>query len=468
MKQPPLSEFLLDPVAVPLTSASPRGLAGNARLVSILRTVIRADSDPARQTLFLNLMQSHLWVRLICRLHERLRGTSAAPFVTACYGLISFLTIIPPRNRAACILAVGQFENARRQIDRVAGWIGRANCDVVGTGPSALFGPLLLARLVALLRPRAIAKAIRIAGKIDRRHGLLVSCRAIRAIAWYACARSILEQARPGAILVASDSNPEELGFMAAARTLGIPQVFISHAYPTPFSPPLDFTLSILEGQAAVQARRQKGPIKGDVLLAGVEGESSPLDASRFCRPAPVVGVFPPKAVAWPTLAAIIDDCRRHFGATQIVIRWHPSMLERPRLAEWVPDLSGIVFASSEVPVADVARRCDWVVADENSNVHLPVLKMGIPTIAVRKLGLYPDSRADLYGFIASRIVFPSVDSVREVDAQALNRFFEGDWPHRFRSYDAAYLRPGDAIGVEVRSAIQSLIERRGRLAVFG
>ena len=38
----------------------------------------------------------------------------------------------------------------------------------------------------------------------------------------------------------------------------------------------------------------------------------------------------------------------------------------------------------------DVARRCDWVIADENSNVHLPVLKLGIPTVVVKGLGLYP------------------------------------------------------------------------------
>jgi hypothetical protein len=466
--RPPLSDTLLDRLPLPLTGVSPGRLTANIRLVSVLRKVIRADSDPARQTLFSNLRQSHLWVRLVCRLHERLRGTRAATLVIACYGLISFLTIVPPRKRGARVLAVGQFENARRQIDRVSAWIGRADCDVVGTSMAVLFGPALVVRLLLLMRGRGIAKALRTAGRIDRRHGLLVSCRAIRAIAWYVCARTILEKARPGAVVVASDSNPEELGFIAAAKAGGIPQVFISHAYPTPFSPSLDFTLSILEGQAAVAARRRKGPIKGDVLLAGIEGDSSPLDASRFRRPAPVIGLFPPKAVSWPTLAAIVDDCRRHFGAAQIIIRWHPSMLERPRLADWVPDRSNISVASSRVPVADVAERCDWVVADENSNVHLPVLKMGIPTIAVRKLGLYPASRADLYGFIADGIVFPAVDSVREVRAEALDRFFGGDWPHRFRSYDASYLRPGDAVGSEVRSAIQSLLERRRSSAVFG
>jgi hypothetical protein len=466
VRQPPLSDILLDPRAVALPGLTARAAdqaarpVGSLRLLRVLRTVIRADSDAVRQALFANLMQAHLWVRLVCRLHDRLRGTGAASFVIAVYGLISFLTIVPPRNRAARLLAVGQFENARRQIDRVASWIGPSDCAVVGTGVAALRAPLLAARLLVLARGRGIRKALRTAAVIDRRHGLLVACRAIRALAWYACTRAILDRARPGAVLVASDTNPEELGFVAAARALDIPQIFVSHAYPTPFSPPLDFTLSILEGDAAVTARLRKGPIQGRVLLAGIEGDSLPVDAARFSRPAPVVGLFPPKAVAWPTLVAIIDDCRRHFGARQIVIRWHPSMLERPRLAECLRDLSGIVFASSTVPVADVARRCDWVIADENSNVHLPVLKLGIPTIAVRKLGLYPPSRADLYGFIANGIVFPPVDAVGDVRADALGRFFAAGWGDRFQSYDAAYMRPHAAIGGEVRSAICSLFDR--------
>ena len=41
-----------------------------------------------------------------------------------------------------------------------------------------------------------------------------------------------------------------------------------------------------------------------------------------------------------------------------------------------------------DVSLADVARTCDWVIADENSNVHLEVLKLGIPTLAIRRLGL--------------------------------------------------------------------------------
>ena len=281
------------------------------------------------------------------------------------------------------------------------------------------------------------------------------------ALAWYARSRAILGAHRPDAVLVSSDSNPEELGFASAARALDVPTVFVSHAYTTPLSPPLDFSLSILEGEAAVRARRRKGPISGDIVLAGLEGDSAPLDrrtlretrpghrhlhAQRRCR-----------GRSWwrSSPIAASTSVRR-----EIVIRWHPSMLERPRLAEWLADMSGIVETPRTADLTDVAQRCDWVIADENSGVHLPVLKLGIPTIAVKNLGLYPTKPVGSVWLCRRRC---GVSAGRHPSAtsspDALATFFSGGWPARFQHFDASYLRPPQAIGSEVRRAIWRLFE---------
>lgn len=416
--------------------------------------VIRADSDPARQALFANLMQAHVVVRLIFAVHERIEGTLASAWLVAGYGLATLFRIVPPRARAK-VLAVARHANARRQVARVTDWIGVADCAVVDTGIDA-GAAWSAARLAARGRVRRI---VRLLGRIDAQHGFLVGCRAASALAWYARARQIMTEARPGAVLVSSDSNPEEVGFVGAARGLGIPTVFVSHAYPTPLSPPLDFSLSILEGEAAVRARREKGPIRGDVLLAGVEGESAPLDAQRFRVPHPVIGIFTPKAVSWPTLASLIDDCRRYYHPRQVVIRWHPSMLEEPHLHYVLHDRTGVVESPRRAALPEVAQQCDWVIADENSNVHLPVLKLGIPTVAVRHLGIYPDSRADQYGFVAHGVILPPLHSIADVHAEDLAAFFDAGWAQRFHDYDASYLQPADAIAAQVRTAVQSLFE---------
>lgn len=402
-------------------------------------------------------MQARREVRMAYWLYERLAGTWAAAVLVSLYGLGYFLRIAPPATPGARVLAVAKHANAKRQIDRVASWMSPNECDRIRTGLRVGVGGL-----GTLLMPaswRHLHRTLRILRVIERRHGFLVACRAAAAVAWYARTRVILAGVRPGAVLVSSDSNPEEVGFVAAARSLGIPRVFVSHAYPTPFSPPLDFSLSILEGEAAVRARMKKGPIAGKIVLAGVEGDSVPLDPTRIGRSRPVIGIFAPKALSWPAMAAIINDCRQHFGARQIVIRWHPSRLDPAKFVQGLGDLSDVEESSPMAALPDVARRCDWVIADENSNVHLPVLKLGIPTVAVKRLGLYPESRSDMYGFAAAGIVFPPVTSIRDVQTAAFTAFFADGWAERFRQYDASYLRPQGEVGAEVREAIWSLFE---------
>lgn len=432
-----------------------------------MRIVIAADTDPVRQVLFANLMQARRSVRVAYRLHARFADTWMSAVVVSGYGLAYFLRISPP-SAPRSILAVAKHANARRQVDRVCGWVGLEHCHriQIGFGIGATLAGL--SRLVSVASGRALWRSFRIIRALDSRYGFLVACRSAGAIAWYARSKAMLAEHRPGAVLVSSDSNPEEVGFTAAAAALAVPRVFVSHAYPTPFSPPLNFNLSILEGEAALQSRMRRGTVGGDIVLAGVDGDSAPLDLARFDRKAPVIGIFTPKAISWPTLSAVIGDCRRVFGARRIVIRWHPSRLDQIRHLHTLSDLSGIEESPMSAALSEVARRCDWVIADENSNVHLPVLKLGIPTVVVKGLGLYPESRSDMYGFAAAGVVFPPVRSIGDLRVDEFKAFFDDGWAGRFRQYDASYLRPHAEVQAEVRHAIRRLLESTPALAPDG
>jgi len=450
--------------AVPLESSrlvTPRRHPADAAtstpaLLHAIRLVIRSDSDPARQALFATLLATSLPARVAHQLHGTLRATPAGAALIGGLGLVSLLRIAPPAEPGGRVFTVARHANARRQTARLCAEVGIGECRTVQSGSRLIFTIGSLAALWHLLRGARLRPALRFIRRIDSRHGFLVACRVAVAIAWYVRSTSMLRARRPAVVLVSSDSNPEEIGFLAAARALGIAQVFISHAYPTYLSPPLDFTLSILEGDAAVQARERKGPIRGAVVLGGVEGESRPMDAARLLRPEPVIGIFTSKALSWPTFAAVVDDCRR-LGARRILIRWHPSMLEPPNLSRVLGNLSDVVETPASAMLADVASQCDWVVADENSNVHLQVLKLGIPTIAIARLGVYPESRGDQYGFVTSGVV-PMAASLKAVDRSELADFFSGNWAERFARYDASYLRDADVVATEVRDAVWALI----------
>jgi len=89
-------------------------------LLRAIRIVIRADSDPVRQALFANLKESHLLVRLVFSVHERIRNTAASALLVSRYGLSVFLTMTGPRQARASLLAVARHANARRQVARIA------------------------------------------------------------------------------------------------------------------------------------------------------------------------------------------------------------------------------------------------------------------------------------------------------------------------------------------------------------
>jgi hypothetical protein len=330
---------------------------------------------------------------------------------------------------------------------------------MINTSLFTVLQPSNLLQAFAVLRWRQSRRGLRLIHAVNCRSDFLVSCRTASALACYARAKGTLSGWRPDAVLVSSDSNPEEVGLVAAARSLGIRTVFISHAQTTPLSPPLDFSLSILDGEAALDAFRRKGDVMGAVALAGQDGEWAAVDVARLEKRNPVIGFFPPKAVVWPTFAAIIDDCRTRFDPRQIQIRWHPNMLGRTRLSRVLRDTTGVVESSVTDTLADVAKRCDWVIADLDSNVHLPVLRLGIPTVAVRNLGVIPETRSDLYGFMEGGIVFPPVSSIGELSIKALAAFFTHGWPERFRRYDASYMRPQRIVDDEVREAIRRVLD---------
>ncbi len=360
------------------------------------------------------------------------------------------------------LLTVAVHANAEHQVRRVAGWFAEDEVSTVAFGIRALFASSTASRLMAMARnPGIVVKSLRVIHAVNQQGNFLVSCRVASTLACHAVARRLLVRLSPGAVVVSSDTNPEEIGFASAARASGIPTVFIAHAYPPPYSPPLDFDLSILEGEAAAAARRRKAMTRGEIFLIGLEGDSKPMDPSRLSRPAPVIGIFAPKVVAWPALARCIASCRDRYAAREIVIRWHPSMLERARLETVVGDRRGIVETSHAEGLAQVSGRCDWVIADPNSNVHLQVLKLGVPTIAVSSLGVHPEGCSDAYGFLANHVVFAPVRMLDDLKVPDAMEFYGTGWPERFARYDAAYLRDPCAVANEARDAVSRVARSR-------
>jgi hypothetical protein len=427
-------------------------------LLRALRSTIRADSDPGRQAQFGDLRRASRAAAVALRLYRALGRSKASTLFVSLYGLKSHLLVAAPSGGAG-LMAVSVHANARRQVHRLASWFEPGRVHHLEIGLPATRGTRLIKSGLRLASAwRGTRRHLRVIHRIERRRDFLVSCRASGLLATYGRAREILSDGRWTAVIVSSDTNPEEVAFAAAARTLGVPSVFIAHTYPNPFAPPLRFSLSLLEGEAAADARRRQGPIVGDVVLLGLEGASRPVDAQRFNRPHPVIGVCTPKTVDWPRLADLINDCRSRHGARQVLVRWHPSMIESPRLDAVLPDMTNVIETSPTESIRAVVDRCDWIVADPNSNVHLDALRIGVPTVALRKLGITQAGREDVFGFVAAGILYPPVNSLQELSTSDIIEFFERDWERRYQRFDAAYLCPPGSRDREAKDAIERLV----------
>ena len=379
------------------------------QLLTTIREVIHADCDPVRQALFDHLRRSDPIVKFVYSTHRFLGGNFLSSALVFLFGVKSYS------------------------------------------------GALL--RLVkGSLRFRDWRRVYRLVNRLNGRHDFLVSCRTASAIFSYVRALEILYLHKSSAVIVSSDSNPEPLAFTRAAEGFGIPTIFMSHAYPTPVSPPLRFSLSILEGEAALQHYQSKGPVKGDVIFCGAEGASKPMDAQKLVTKSPIIGIFASKVVCWPQFISLIEDCRNQFNPKKILIRWHPNMLGRSKLSSKLENTKDILETDPTLELQDVSKQCDWVIADENSNVNLGVLKSGIPILPMKEFSVLPESRADLYGFVANEILPQPTKTVRTVCLDELARFYSNDWAQRFGHYDASYSEPTDLLADQARESIQRIL----------
>jgi hypothetical protein len=182
------------------------------------------------------------------------------------------------------------------------------------------------------------------------------------------------------------------------------------------------------------------------------------MEAARLRRPSPSIGIFAPKVVAWPAFSRLIDDCRRHFRARRVVIRWHPDMIGRTALATVLEDATGIVETPGSASLHEVVDLCDWVVADVASNVHLQVLKLGVPTVAISQMSVLDDDSVDLYGFVANRLIFPPAATLSSLPIDAVVAFYGPEWAGRFRRYDAGYLEPEHVMTSRLREALHRVL----------
>lgn len=422
-----------------------------ATLLQAVRAVEHADSDPSRVALFERVRRRSPAIRLATWIYDRLpHGLSS--LLAAGYGTYERAKFMRTPDRP--VLAHAVHATYRPALAHLADCTGNEHVAWVRAerpGPRAMLRVLRDARSEWGRR-----KALGIVQRMNRRHGFLTTTRVAAAIGWYLAGRSVLQRSDVRVVLVSSDYTPESVGLARAARALGGKAVFATHTHPHRLSPPLDFDLTVLDGDAALRDYETIGSVRGEVMFRGVEGAASPLEVHRLRAERPVIGLFLPKEVAWPAVEHVVRSARACFSPQRFLVRWHPNMLAARRLPANV-DGSDIEALEPATTLTAAARRCDWVFADQASNVHLGTLRAGTPSIPVQGLSATADTE-DYFGFIRRGVLPPAWSGECAPVSDWIVHFEAADWPDRFRRFDASYM--GDRAQLE-----RAIGERIRRLA---
>ncbi|MFT5430798.1 MAG: hypothetical protein ACI9OJ_001476 [Myxococcota bacterium] len=437
--------------------AHPIEMARTSALRAAIAVVVFKDSGEFRQFVFADFASRKPLVRAAIAAHRLLRKTPLGTLMMAGYGLKSFLAVNAPDD--ADILAAASYRNEHRQLDQVESLLDKVS---VGRADFGLGTILTRDSIRALIRqvshPGRLRDLWNLIDEQSQSSDFLVAARVASTVGYYERFGQMLDEHRPRAIVVSSDSNPYAMGLTFGAKNRSVPTIYITHGHLPDGPPALMFDLSILDGPQCATVYEEAGPIGGEVVFRGSEGTYRPLRTAGLRKANPSIGIFCSLVVDWERLGRLVGDIQRTLNPSQIVLRLHPNKIIRDKRAlDWIDDRSNVTISDGDQVLTSDADRCD-VVFVGNSSCHLTVLKYGVPTIYVRGLDKVPH---DFYRLLKLNVV-PAFESVGDVGLADVANFYEApEWPARFTRFDAAYEHGVDSLDADVKAALERHLEPR-------
>lgn len=202
------------------------------------------------------------------------------------------------------------------------------------------------------------------------------------AIGYYEQYRKHLQRYRPRAIVFANDHNDDSRAMLVAANELNIPTIYIQHASITTAYPPLQFSLSLLEGQDALEKYKLCGPVQGEIKFIGMPKADRFLQFRNFNNGVSRVGVAGNLLDNHAALLQTILELVRRFPGLEFTFRPHPGDAR---------DYSSLNQAGKNAMVSDPKTQAAFeflkyqdVIIAADSSIHLEAALLNIPGIYYR------------------------------------------------------------------------------------
>ncbi|WMX16022.1 hypothetical protein [Aureispira sp. CCB-E] len=223
-----------------------------------------------------------------------------------------------------------------------------------------------------------------------------------KGVGQYEACLQFLEKYKPRYIVWANDHSIFPRALLMAAKTLEIPTIYIQHASVTPYFPPLDFDLSLLEGQATLDQYQSNGRVNGLVKFVGMPKFDSYINCRNTKIRVQNIGVCSNKMDEQVVVETFLRELSNTFPTITITFRPHPA----DDTSFNIPNK--VLRSTKEENAFDFLKKQDLIIAG-NTSIHLEAVLLNVVSIYYEFIPFEEDIR-DMYRYCKNGLASHALD----------------------------------------------------------
>lgn len=223
-----------------------------------------------------------------------------------------------------------------------------------------------------------------------------------KGVGQYEASVQFLKKYRPQYIVFANDHTVFPRAFLLAAKSLEIPTIYIQHASVTPYFPPLDFDLNLLEGQATLDQYTANGAVRGEVKFVGMPKFDPYINCRNTSEKVKKIGVCSNMMDDQKVVESFLSTLSQALPEVVLTFRPHPA---DPTIFK-IP--KSIKRSTKEEPVFDFLQNQDLIIAG-NTSIHLEAVLLNVVSIYYEYTPFKADIR-DMYRYCKNELAYPALD----------------------------------------------------------
>ncbi len=212
-----------------------------------------------------------------------------------------------------------------------------------------------------------------------------------KAVGQYEACRHFIQKHRPAYIVFANDHSIFPRAMLLAAKSLNVPTIYIQHASVTPYFPPLDFDLSLLEGQATLDRYAQNGEVKGEVRFIGMPKFDPYVSLRNTQTQVQRVGICCNKLDETADVEVLVAYLKSQLPQLTFTFRPHPADERNFSMPE------GVLHSTKAEKAFDFLQQQDLIIAG-NTSIHLEAVLLNVLSVYY-EFSDYSADISDMYGY---------------------------------------------------------------------